>query len=244
MKSKNILYKRFGERAILVEWKKEIDRGVLEEIINFKEKIEKNSIKQIVDLKLSFNSLLIIYENKIKNYKDEVAHIDKIYNEKYISIKSRRYLWKIPACYESEYAPDLNAFSEIKKMNSEDVVKLHTAHSYLVYFIGFLPGFLYLGGLDDRLHLPRKASPELKVPKGAVAIGGNQTGVYPNESPGGWHVIGNTPISFFDVSKDTPCFAKPGDEVVFYEINKKKYEDIKMLVDSGVYEIEREVIRD
>ena len=227
MKSQSILYKRFGERAILVEWEKEIDPKILVEIINLKKKIAKNNIKQIVDLKSSFNSLLIVYDKIIKDFNEEIARIDKIYTEKTKPLKSRRHLWKIPVCYESEYAIDLDAFSQTKHLTPEEVIKLHTAHSYLVYFIGFLPGFMYLGGLDDRLYLPRKASPELKVPKGAVAIGGNQTGVYPNESPGGWHVIGNTPISFFDVRKDSPCFAKAGDRIHFESVDLQTFKQIE-----------------
>ena len=107
-----------------------------------------------------------------------------------------------------------------------------------------MPGFLYLGGLNKTLHTPRKSTPRLDIKKGAVAIGGNQTGVYPNPSPGGWNIIGNSPINFFDVSKETPCFAKPGDAIQFYPISINEHLDIKTLVDANVYQIEREVLND
>ena len=113
-----------------------------------------------------------------------------------------------------------------------------------IYFIGFLPGFLYLGGLDERLFTPRKSTPRLRIEKGAVAIGGKQTGIYPQESPGGWNIIGNSPIQFFDNSKNTPCFAKAGDKLQFYSITLKEHHDIKVLVDAGVFQLESEEIDD
>lgn len=244
MKSKITAYKPFGDRAILVEWDKKIERRILMDILNLKAKIEKSDIKQIIELKHTYNSLIISYNSKNINFKSQIAHIDKIYNESSDVIQKASRLWKIPVCYESEFALDMESFSASKDMSKEAIVNLHTGSSYLVYFIGFLPGFLYLGGLDKKLHLPRKSTPDLKVPKGAVAIGGNQTGIYPNESPGGWHILGNSPVNFFDIKKNTPCFAQPGDEVVFIPIDKKKYHDIKILVDAGVYEIESEVLHD
>ena len=99
-----------------------------------------------------------------------------------------------------------------------------------------------MGGLDERLHIARKQTPRLTIEKGAVAIGGQQTGVYPSESPGGWNVIGNTPISFFDVNKKVPCFASLGDRIVFKPITLKEYNHVKILVEAGVYQMESEVI--
>ena len=107
-----------------------------------------------------------------------------------------------------------------------------------------MPGFLYLGGLNNALNFPRKSTPRLQIHKGAVGIGGNQTGIYPSQSPGGWNIIGNSPIKFFDVSKNRPCFAKSGDKIQFYPITIKKHKDITALVDAGVYQLESEVLHD
>ena len=106
--------------------------------------------------------------------------------------------------------------------------------------MGFLPGFLYLGGLDKKLHIPRKDNPKLNILKGSVAIGGQQTGVYPSNSPGGWYVIGNSPINFFDINKSKICFAKPGDELSFYTITKEEHENISKNLSS--FKLESEVI--
>ncbi|GAA4282269.1 5-oxoprolinase subunit PxpB [Gaetbulibacter aestuarii] len=242
MKSKITAYKPYGDPAILVEWEKKIDRNILMDILSLKAEIQNSNIKQIIELKHTYNSLIISYDSKIINLNHEIAYIDKIYNNTKKQVKKTSKLWKIPVCYEAEFGIDLDVLARSKNRSKQAVIKTHTAAPYLVYFIGFLPGFLYLGGLPEELHMARKSAPELKVPKGAVAIGGNQTGVYPIESPGGWHIIGNTPVNFFDVEKDRPCFAEPGDQVMFVPVDKKKYHDVKILVESGVYELESEVI--
>ena len=116
--------------------------------------------------------------------------------------------------------------SKALKLEIEELISIHTQTKYRIYFLGFLPGFLYLEGLNKRLHFPRKENPILNVPKGAVGIGGKQTGIYPNLSPGGWHLIGNTPLTLFDIKQNPPCFASPGDWVSFTSIDQKTYQDL------------------
>ncbi|GAA4811234.1 5-oxoprolinase subunit PxpB [Litoribaculum gwangyangense] len=239
-----LTYKPFGERAILVEWPQEINELILADIIHFKQKIKKSKLKLLVELKSSYNSLLIIYSNSIKNLEHEIVIIDKIYGSEKISAKNESKLWKIPVCYDTDFALDLEFISKEKKLSKKEIIKRHSQPIYTVYFIGFLPGFLYLGGLDKSLEIPRKSSPRLHIEKGAVAIGGNQTGVYPNTSPGGWNVIGNSPLNFFDASNVNPCFAQAGDRIKFYPVSLKEYQDIKTLVDANVYQMESEVYHD
>ena len=112
---------------------------------------------------------------------------------------------------------------------------MHTSSQYLVYFLGFQPGFLYLGGLDSRLHNPRRSNPRLRVDRGAVAIGGEQTGIYPQDSPGGWNIIGKSPVDFFDVSKSRPCFAKAGDYVQFKPVDVATFDEISKEVKQRDY---------
>ena len=239
-----LTYKSFGDRAILVEWPKEINTVILEDIINLKNKIERMIIELIVEIRISFNSLLIIYNKIFVSLEREIANIDKIYCLNASPQKTNKVLWKIPVCYDDRFGLDLGVISKQKKMSKPDIINLHSQTSYTVYFIGFLPGFIYLGGLDEALNIPRKSSPRLSVKKGSIAIGGNQTGVYPNSSPGGWNIIGNSPINFFDVSKEIPCFAKAGDVIQFYPISVKEHQDIKTLVNANVYQIKSQVIND
>ncbi|NMH88802.1 5-oxoprolinase subunit PxpB [Flavivirga algicola] len=237
-----LTYKPFGERSVLVEWPAIIDEKILSDINLFKEKIKNFSIKDIVEVKSAFNSLLIIYKNKIILFENVINELDQLYYQKEQYLKLRPKQWKIPVCYDAIFAIDLNEMALEKKLSKEAIVKLHSKGVYTVYFIGFLPGFMYLGGLDKRLHTPRKSTPRLKITKGAVAIGGNQTGVYPSESPGGWNIIGNSPIEFFNPKNSIPCFVNAGDKIVFKPISIKEYEDIKTLVKAGVYQLESEVI--
>jgi len=237
-------YKRFGERAILIEWPSEIEEPILKDLLHFKECIEENNHKKIEDVRSAYNSLLVIYNEGITDFKNEVLQLEKIYASGIKNNKLTSTLWKIPVCYSKEFALDLEEISKAKGKTAKELISLHTETIYTVYFIGFLPGFLYLGGLKELLHHPRKATPRLKVEKGAVAIGNGQTGIYPSESPGGWNIIGNSPINFFNVNNQEPCFAKPGDSIKFYEVSIKQYQSIKGLVEAGEYQIESEVMDD
>lgn len=238
----NLTYKPFGVRAILVEWPAVIDDSILKDVVRYKTVIEENNIKSIVELKSAYNSLLIIYESFCRNFENEVNLLKKLYSSLNSQPAILSTLWKIPVCYDTVFGMDLEAISVEKKLSIVEIIKRHSQAIYTVYFIGFLPGFLYLGGLDATLHVPRKSTPRLRVEKGAVAIGGNQTGIYPIESPGGWNIIGNSPITFFNPKDNPPCFAKAGDKISFKPISLNEYHDIKILVTAGVYQLEGEVI--
>jgi KipI family sensor histidine kinase inhibitor len=155
---------------------------------------------------------------------------DKIRTEEY-------YCWEIPVCYDAQFGIDLDEIVQKTKLSIAEIISLHTAPRYQVFSIGFLPGFLYLGGLDSRLHMDRKSTPRLKVEKGAVGIGGIQTGIYPKSSPGGWQILGNSPLNFFDVFDEDPCFAKAGDYVKFVSVSLPEYHDIKEAVANRSYTI-------
>jgi inhibitor of KinA len=235
-------YKPYGERSILVEWPPEINENILQNVLNFKLNIQNKYIKSKIQVTSAYNSILITYDTTIDNINNEILNLKSLFSSITHAYKSSNRLWKIPVCYDDEFALDLNEISTEKKLTKSKIIELHSNTIYTIYFIGFLPGFLYLGGLYKGLHFQRKSTPRQQIKKGAVAIGGNQTGVYPNESPGGWNIIGNSPISFFDASKEIPCFAKAGDKIQFVSINLKEYKNISTLVNEGVYQIESEVI--
>ncbi len=238
----NLTYKPFGERAILIEWPAVIDENILKDIVNFKNSIEKLNIKSIVELKSAYNSLLISYHTVCRNFENEINVLKNVYLASDFKDKDKSVLWKIPVCYDSVFGIDIEAISKEKNLLKEEIIKRHFQSIYTVYFIGFLPGFLYLGGLDASLHVPRKSTPRMQIEKGAVAIGGNQTGVYPTESPGGWNIIGNSPIEFFNPKLETPCFAKAGDKIRFKPITIQEFNTIKSLVAARLYQIESEVV--
>lgn len=130
----------------------------------------------------------------------------------------------IPLCYGGEYGPDLSGLAFYHGLSEAEVIDLHTSRDYPVYMIGFAPGFPYLGGLDERLATPRRSVPRIQIPAGSVAIGGAQTGIYPLMTPGGWHVIGRTPLALFRPDADPPSLLQAGDIVRFVPIAPDEYE--------------------
>ncbi len=230
-----LTYKRYAENAILIEWPAKIDKNTLQDLVIYKEIIKKESVKEIIEIIFTYNSLLIFYKFTIENIYDEFFVLKSLYLKSFMPQERETKLWKIPVCYSPALAPDLEAFAKVKSCTVEEVISLHTTPIYDVYFLGFLPGFCYLGGLDDRLCLPRKNMPSSKVKKGAVAVGGNQTGIYPMDSPGGWHVIGACPLNFFDSNQEVPCFVLPGDNIQFISIKENEYNDISSKVKAGNY---------
>lgn len=129
----------------------------------------------------------------------------------------------IPVCYDPSYGPDLDTLAAYQGLGREEVIRLHTSQAYYVFMVGFSPGFPYLGILPDELDTPRKASPALSVPAGSVGIAGKQTGIYPFNTPGGWNIIGRTPMKLFNISDANPCFLKAGDTVRFTRIDRQTF---------------------
>lgn len=233
---KEITYKPFGKRAILIEWEAKIDEEILNDIVAFKTKIESSEHINPEDIIQGYHSLTLFFKDYI-NF-DEVVSVFKSFYNSTLKINEQQYfLWEIPVCYDVEFGIDLKQISKQKNIAIADIIKLHTEAVYTVYFIGFLPGFLYLGGLNEQLFVDRKSNPRLNVAKGSVGIGGKQTGVYPNNSAGGWNIIGKTPVDFFDVNKDNPCFAKAGDVIQFKSISLNEFYEIENQVKRKEYEI-------
>jgi len=222
-----LTYKPFGESAILIEWPQKISIAILDDIRNFSLKIKHSRIKYILEINFVYSSLLVIYKSKKINYFDLKKELQFIYNKNLI-IKNnlKKTIWEIPVCYDIEFGIDLPFLSLQNKISIEEIISIHSSNYYTVYGIGFLPGFLYLGGLSKKLYLKRRETPRLEVPKGSVAVGGKQTGIYPVISPGGWHIIGKTPISIFNINNKEPCLVIPGDKVKFNPISKEEFDQI------------------
>ncbi len=131
---------------------------------------------------------------------------------------------EVPVCYEGEFAPDLDEVARHARLSHDEVVHRHSNANYRVSCVGFAPGFPYLSGLPSELATPRRASPRTEIPAGAVAIGGTQTGIYPRKSPGGWHIIGRTPLRLFDVRREPPALFHAGDQVRFRKISREEFD--------------------
>ncbi len=134
---------------------------------------------------------------------------------------------KIPVCYGGELGPDIELVAQHNNLTTDEVIEIHTEAEYLVYMIGFAPGFPYLGGMSEKIAAPRKESPRLKIPAGSVGIAGSQTGIYPIETPGGWQLIGQTPLKLFDLDQDPPTLLRAGDKIRFHPISTAEFEKLK-----------------
>jgi len=225
-----LTYKLFGRSAILVEWPANISQDIIQDIISFERQVKE--IDSILDTIIAYNSLLIRYQNPIVDKELTISQLKKKSAASSYLTKQDQFLWEIPVCYDASFGIDLEEIANKKKCSVADIIRLHSETDYLVYFIGFQPGFLYLGGLHQNLHIPRKSNPRVRVDKGSVGIGGAQTGVYPQSSSGGWNIIGKSPLNFFNIKATNPCFAKPGDRIQFVAVDIHTF-----------YEIEREVIK-
>lgn len=239
LKKYHLSYKPFGKSAILIEWPAKIEEAIIEDIVAFDYCIEKG--ERILDTILAYNSLTIKFNGEI-DFEAEVACLKEQYPVEKKTKQQPFKCWQIPVCYNSDFGLDLRDIAQLKKLTIPEVIELHTAPTYLIYFIGFQPGFLYLGGLNDQIHTPRRATPRLRVAKGSVGIGGAQTGVYPQSTSGGWNIIGKSPVNFFDILKPQPCFAKAGDRIQFRAIDRKSYQRIEQEVMKGTYQIKFHVL--
>ena len=146
-------------------------------------------------------------------------------------------LVEIPTLYNDEVGPDLSYVAEHNKLSKEEVIKIHTGTDYLVYMLGFMPGFTYLGGMSEKIATPRLESPRLQIYPGSVGIAGKQTGMYPSMSPGGWRIIGRTPLKLYNPDSDTPVYISSGDYVRYVSISEEEYNDILKKVENNEYKL-------
>ena len=211
-----------GDRALLVELGDGISPLVNKKVRELFLAIERRGIEGVMELVPAYRSLLINY-NPLKitlpALKDLVNYLYETMDR--TQIPKPRTL-KIPVVYGGEYGPDLKWVARYHQITPEEAVGHHTASTYHVYMIGFTPGFPYMGELPDTIATPRKETPRTAVPRGSVGIAQNQTGIYPVESPGGWQIIGRTPLRLFDPAKWPPTPLEMGDLVKFFPIQEEE----------------------
>lgn len=238
MKKHPLSIKSFGQRTLLVEWPNIVSEEILNEMLAF-EQLLLEKLPGNFQYVMAYRSLAIICDEGIDNHDLLKKTILQWYQEMEEILATDRFLWKFPVCYDLDFGIDLQHVSESLQVPIENLVTMHTAQEYTVFGIGFLPGFMYLGGLPTQLETKRRQEPRLKVPKGAVGLAGQQTGMYPQESPGGWNIIGNCPISIFDAKKENPCFIKVGDKIQFEAISKAEYELYKIEGEVGISRLQK-----
>jgi KipI family sensor histidine kinase inhibitor len=220
-----ILYFLMGDHGLLLELGDEISREVNEKVRRMALAIQGEAIEGIIETVPTYRSLLIIYNPTILPIEDLKKRLELIEEGLQQTPLPEPKLTHIPVVYGGIYGPDLEGVAKYLQISPEEVIRLHCSQPYLIYMIGFMPGFPYMGELPQALVIPRLKTPRLIVPKGSVAIAQRQTGIYSMESPGGWQILGRTPVEMFDPEKNPPALLQMGDYVQFYPMTEKEFEN-------------------
>ncbi|SHN30844.1 inhibitor of KinA [Cyclobacterium lianum] len=220
-----VRYFSLSPEIVEVHWPDRIEEGILFDILAFEKMIVDHWSDKIRSIHHGYHILGIELNEALpaKHCVESLRQLRKRQNSSYL-VKPME--WRLPVCYDLDLVPELETYLKKKGLSHPSFVKKHTAPAYLLYFYGFLPGFMYLGGLDKDLHVPRKSRPDRKIEKGSVAIGGGQTGIYPMASPGGWYQVGASPVEFFQEGKLKLPF-RPGDRIRFEAIGQDAYSRIR-----------------
>lgn len=217
-----------GDSAIAVEFGREIDLNINNQVAAMRTVIEaaidEGKLKGIVELVPTYGSLLVVYDQLAVGYVGLIEQL-KILAEglEGVEIPDREVV-EIPVVYGGEYGPDLSIVAQLNSLSEDEVIKRHSEAEYPIYMLGFVAGFPYLGGMDKSIAAPRKQTPRLKIPAGSVGIAGQQTGIYSVESPGGWQIIGRTPLKLYDADGEKPILLRAGQSIRFKPITEAEYE--------------------
>lgn len=225
-----------GDAALAVTFGDVISERTGERVRALADALCAEHVTGITELVPAFCSLTVCYDSAAISYPKLCRKIEKAIVRGERAATSIRRIHRIPVCYGGEFGPDLPTVAHHAGMSEQDVISLHCAHDYLIDMLGFLPGFAYLGGLDPRLHTPRLSVPRTEIPAGSVGIGGAQTGIYPLASPGGWQIIGRSPVRPYDPERAQPILYRAGEYLRFQPITQKQYDAIEAQIAAGGYE--------
>ena len=231
-----------GDCAISIDFGQVIDPKINRQIRQVIEQIKVLQLDGIIELVPTYCALLVQYDAMVYTYSDICKILEPTLQESVTdSANELVTIVEIPTVYGGEFGPDLGFVASHNHISEDEVVSIHSGTDYLVYMLGFIPGFTYLGGMDPRIATPRLSSPRTLIPAGSVGIAGEQTGTYPSDSPGGWQIIGRTPVTMYDMSKKQAALLQAGDYVRYVSINENEFHRIKLLGSNyipSMYEVE------
>ncbi len=230
--------KPLGDSAVTVQLGDAIHPRIHRRVRSFCHHLEKDVPPGVVEWVPAYGSVTVFYrphviryDELVKKLTDLAADLDRV------QLPPAR-LIVLPTVYGGEWGPDLPFVAEHNGLPPEEVIRLHSGRDYLVYMMGFVPGFPYLGGMSERIAAPRLERPRPRIPEGAVGIAGKQTGVYPLETPGGWRLIGRTPVRLYDPGREEPILLRMGDRLRFQPVSEAEFREIREQVRRGTYSVE------
>jgi inhibitor of KinA len=213
-----------GDSALFVEFEERIDAAINARAIALAAAVLAAGIGGVHDVVPTYRSVAVYFDPLHTDYDALIGRLEQEIERPPVGASRVGEPIRIPVCYGGEFGPDLPGVARFARLSEDEVVRLHASATYRVFMLGFVPGFAYMGIVDDRIAMPRHSTPRVRVPLGSVGIAGVQTGIYPAETPGGWRLIGRTPVKPFDVSRAEPFLMKAGDAVTFYSIDRAAYD--------------------
>jgi len=219
-----------GDCAISIDFGQVIDPKINRHIRQTIERIKELQLEGIIELVPTYCALLVEYDAMLYSYAEICKIMEPTLEEGMTDATNELVtVVEVPTVYGGAFGPDLSFVASHNHLSEDEVISIHSGTDYLVYMLGFIPGFTYLGGMDPRIATPRLSSPRTLIPAGSVGIAGEQTGTYPSDSPGGWQIIGRTPVTMYDMSKAQAALLNAGDYVRYVPIDESEFHRIKAL---------------
>lgn len=225
-----------GDSAVCVEFGDEISPEINRKIRAFKIAVEQAKIGGIVETIPTYRSLMVVYRPEMIRFGALTGKLDAVMSSMHGVQIPAPVVMEIPVLYGGAMGPDLEYVAAHNKKTPEEVVALHTSKDYLIYMLGFIAGFPYLGGMSEEIAAPRLEEPRVRIEAGSVGIAGSQTGIYPVAAPGGWQLIGRTPLKLYDASREKPALLEAGQYIRFCSVTEEEYREIEAQVNSGTYQ--------
>ena len=226
-----------GDTALVVQYGEVVDVSINRTVRQLAFAVRKLNIKGVVDIVPTMRSLMIHYDPLFLSKSALIEVVTPLLSN-LEELEENNKNWLIPVCYEDEFAPDINDVSKVTNTTIDEIVRQHTLLELEVFMMGFLPGFPYVGLLPEVFDLPRRIEPRVHIPPRSISVAARQTTIYTINSPGGWHLIGRTPVDFYDANRDEPILVRAGDRIKFQALAKSEFIEIEADIKAGAFNLE------